>query len=114
MVPTTMRMEKRRHPRIVVTGMSIDVSDGIGCWSGTVNDVSRNGLRVSDLGSMLGKKTGTYTVVASKGWTHFKFRVKPRWEVVRAQIKTMGMEIAETPGKWTEYIQTLESVRKRS
>lgn len=114
MVPKTTRMEKRKHPRIVVTGMSIDVSDGIGSWSGTVNDVSRNGLCVSDLGSVLGKKTGTFTAVASKGGAYFKFRVKSRWEVVRAQHKTMGMEIAETSGKWAEYVQALESARKKS
>ncbi len=118
MAPKKTSMEKRKHPRIVVTDMSIDVSDGIGCWTGTVSDVSRNGLRVSELSSVLGKKIGTYTVVASKGGTHFKFRVKPRWEVVRAQNKTMGLEIAETPGKWAEYVQTLvqalESVRKKS
>ena len=111
MMQKTMRMEKRKHPRIVVTGMGVDVSDGIGCWSGTVSDVSRNGLCVSDLGLMLGKKTNTYTVVASKGLAHFKFRVKPRWEVVRAQNKIMGMEISETVGKWVEYVQALESVR---
>ena len=97
MIFKAIRMEKRKHPRIVVAGMSIDVSDGIGCWSGTVNDVSRNGLCVSDLGTVLGKKAGTYTVVASKGGAHFKFRARPRWEVVRAQNKTMGLEIAETP-----------------
>lgn len=100
--------EKRKHPRIVVVGMSIDVSDGIGCCSGVVSDISRNGLCVSDLGAVLGKRAATYTVVASQGANHFKFRVKPRWEVVRAQSKTMGVEIAEAPSAWAEYVQTLE------
>ncbi len=113
MMSKTARIEKRKYPRIVVTGMGIDVSDGIGCWSGTVSDVSRNGLCVSDLGLVLGKKTNTYTVVASKGLSHFKFRVKPRWEVVRARSKTMGVEISETPGKWVEYVQNLESVKSK-
>ena len=109
----TTRIEKRKHPRIAVTGMGIDVSDGIGSWSGTVSDVSLNGLCVSDLGLVLGKKTGTYTVVASRGLSHFKFRVKPRWEVVWTRSKTMGMEIFETPGKWVEYVQNLESVKSK-
>jgi hypothetical protein len=96
----------------MISGMDVDVSDGMGCWSGTVSDISRNGLCLHDLGSVLGKKTGAYTVVASTDGVFFKFRVKPRWEVATDQYKTMGVEIAEAPSRWMEYIRSLESAAK--
>lgn len=102
-------MDRRKYPRIEVSGMGVDVSDGMGCWSGTVRDVSRNGLCLNDLGVVLGKRTSAYTIVASAEGAHFKFKVRSRWETTSDQHKTMGVEIAEVPGRWMEFVRSLES-----
>ena len=59
-------MEKRKHSRMVVQGMSVDVSDGMGCCSGEVQDDSRLGMCLVDLAKRLGRDADTCTVVASK------------------------------------------------
>ena len=106
-------MEQRKHPRMVVYGMTIDVSDGIGCCSGVVCDVSRVGMCLADLARKFGKKTNTYTVVASKAGRNFKFRVRPRWEVAGRLHKKVGVEIYEAPRQWTEYVLSLESGQRK-
>ncbi len=105
-------MDKRKHQRIIVHGMSIDVSDGIGCCSGEVQDISRFGMCLVDLAKRLGRDTGAYTVVASKEGRNFKFRVRPRWEKAGRLSKKMGVEINDVPSQWTEYVMSLESEQK--
>lgn len=106
-------MEKRKNRRIVVCNMQIDISDGIGCCSGTVRDISRVGLCLADLAKRFGKNIGAYTVVASSGDHHFKFRVRPRWEHADRLSKRVGVEIHEPPRQWTEYVISLESKRPK-
>lgn len=102
-------MDKRKHSRIVVQGMSIDVSDGMGCCSGEVRDISRLGMCLVDLAKRLGRDTAAYTVVASKEGQNFKFRVRQRWEKAGRLTKDMGVEINEVSEQWTEYVMSLES-----
>ncbi len=92
-----------------IQGMHIDVSDGIGCCSGEVRDVSRLGMCVGGLAKRFGKNIDAYTIVASKEEKNFKFRVRPRWEVTGWLYKKVGVEIYEVPWQWTEYILSLEA-----
>ncbi|MDR2550090.1 MAG: hypothetical protein LBD10_07835 [Desulfobulbus sp.] len=100
--------EKRRHPRLAVRDMSIDVSDGMRCCSGIVQDVSQTGLCLADMTSRFGKHIDVYTVVATSGHRFFKFRVRPKWEEASGLNKRMGVEIKEPTGAWLEYVQSLE------
>ena len=104
-------MEQRKHPRIRINGMTIDVSDGIRCCAATVADVSQGGLCLSEMGRKFGKKFDRLTVVAVSGEQHFKFRVKPRWEMVGPWHKTIGVEIEQAPWQWTSFVQSLEDRR---
>lgn len=81
--------------------MRIDVSDGIGCCSGEVRDISRLGMCLVDLAKRVGRDTDAYTVVASKDGKHFKFRVRPRWQVAGQLNKKMGVEIHDVPTQRT-------------
>lgn len=89
-------------------GMSIDVSDGIGCCSGKVHDISRLGICLVNLAKRFGKNINTYTVVASNEGKNFKFRVRPRWEMAGRLNKKVGGEICDLPRQWTEYVMSLE------
>lgn len=106
-------MEKRKYPRIAVRNMQIDVSDGIGCCSGNVRNISRDGLCLSEVAKRFGKNFDALTVVASSENHHFKFRVRPKWEQAGAPNKQMGVEIHDPPLQWTEYVLSLESKAKR-
>lgn len=104
-------MDQRKYPRIRVRGMSIDVSDGIGCCSAAVTDVSRGGLCLADMALRFGSKIDRYTVVASSGDHHFKFQVKRCWERLGRWNKKIGVKIDEAPWQWTAYIMALEDRR---
>ena len=104
-------MDQRKNIRIRIRGMSIDVSDGIGCCSGAVADVSRSGLCLADMALRFGKKISKYTVVATNGDLHFKFQVKPRWEQIGRWSKKIGVEIDNVPWQWTAYVMALEEQR---
>jgi hypothetical protein len=106
-------MEKRKYTRIVVRDMQIDISDGIGCCSGTVRDISRVGLCLTDLAKRFGKNIDAYIVVASSEDHHFKFRVRPKWEQASRLSKRVGVEIHDPPSQWTEFVISLESKRKK-
>jgi hypothetical protein len=106
-------MEQRKNKRIVVRNMQIDISDGIGSCSGTVCDISRVGLCLADLAKRFGKNIGAYTVVASCGNHHFKFRVRPRWEQAGRLSKRVGVEIHDPPRQWIEYVISLESKKPK-
>jgi hypothetical protein len=101
-------MEKRKHPRIIIDDMTIDVSDGIGFCTGEVRDISRLGMCLVNLARRLGKNTDAYTVVASREGKHFKFRVRPKWVVNGPYDKKVGVEIDNVPAQWTEYVIALE------
>ncbi|MBM9615779.1 hypothetical protein JWJ90_16040 [Desulfobulbus rhabdoformis] len=92
--------------------MSIDVSDGMGCCSAAVSDISRGGLCLADMGKRFGKKTDKFTVVATSGEKHFKFQVKPRWIRLGQWNKRIGVEIDAPPAQWTAYIISLEHQRQ--
>jgi len=94
---------------MVVRGMSFDVSDGMRCCSGTVQDVSLTGLCLADMTRRFGKNIDVYAVVATSGRRCFKFRVRPKWEEVSGVSKRMGVEIKEPSRAWLEYVQSLES-----
>lgn len=106
-------MEKRKHTRIVVRNMQIDISDGIGCCSGTVRDISQLGLCLTDLAKRFGKNIDAYTVVASSEDRYFKFRVRPRWERTGGLNKRVGVEIHDPPRQWIEYVMALETRRQK-
>jgi len=93
--------------------MLIDVSDGIGFCTGTVQDVSRVGLCLTDLAKRFGQDMDTYTAVASSGSEYFKFRVRPRWEQAGSVSKRMGVEITEPSGPWMDFVSRLEAKSRK-
>jgi len=100
--------EQRKHQRVAVDGMSVDLSDGTGFCSGVVQDISQSGLCVADMTMRFGKNSGVFTVVAASGHRRFKLRVKPVWEESSGSTKRMGLEIREPSWAWLEYVWSLE------
>ncbi len=101
-------MDKRKHPRVKVDDVDIDISDGIGFCSGAATDISRFGMCLINLAKRLDKDAETYTVVASREGKNFKFKVRPKWEEVGRSSKKLGVEIDNAPRQWTEMVVSLE------
>ncbi len=105
-------MDKRKHPRIPIDDLNVDVSDGFGFFSGSASDISRFGLGLVNMAKRLGKDAEKFTVVVSGQGKDFKFKVFPRWEEVEGLTKRVGVEIANAPWEWTEFVMEREPVRE--
>jgi hypothetical protein len=101
-------MEKRRHPRITIKNLSVDVSDGHRFFSGIVSDISRVGFCMNDLPKNLDADTKKMTVVISGQGKRIKMTVKPRWSARDNLTKSVGAEILDVPWDWTEFVMDFE------
>ena len=79
-----------------------------------VLDDQAAGLCLFDLPARVGRKSASYTVVVSHGDRLFKFRVRPRWQTADRLYKRMGVEIADPPARWRDYVHALEPVARRN
>ena len=71
-------MEKRRHQRMAVNNLLVDISDGWRVFSGTVSDVSRFGLKISDILKKLNDRAKRLSLVVSGKGHNFKMKARPR------------------------------------
>lgn len=101
-------MDMRRHPRMAVDGLTVDLSDGKGFFVGTVSDLSRLGLMVENVPQRLDEKTPEYLVILSGRGMNFKMRTKSRWFAHPPLSKKIGMEILHAPWGWTEFVMRFE------
>jgi len=103
-------MEKRQHHRMTVSNLNVDISDGHGFFSGTVEDLSRIGLQLADIPKKLDEKAKTLSIVVSGKGQHFKMRAKPRWAQGTSFSKKVGLEIVNASWGWTEFVMKFEPV----
>jgi hypothetical protein len=106
-------MEKRRYQRMRIKDFTVDVSDGIGFFQGSVADVSRFGLRMIDLPKRINGDAKRMTVVISGKSANYKMKVRPRWQTQDGFTKLVGAEIMDTPWGWTEFVMELEPPREK-
>lgn len=103
-------MEKREHPRMEIPDLQADISDGKGFYTGTVKNISRFGLAISDIPRNIDKTSDIYSVILDGPGTHFKLLVRPVWDEDDGAGKTIGAQIENSPWTWTEYVMRQESV----
>jgi hypothetical protein len=103
-------MEKRKHPRIAMDNISVDVTDGVGAFRGLVSDISRFGVCLTDLPKKLNGRVNKMIVVVSAKSQHFKMSIKPRWYTDGGVTKSVGAEILNAPWGWTEFVMDFEPV----
>ena len=101
-------MDKRRHQRITLKNLSVDVYDGHRFFSGIVSDVSRFGFCINDLPKNLYEDVKKMTVVISGQGKHFKMTVKPRWSARDNLTKSVGAEILDAPWDWIDFVMDFE------
>ena len=102
------RMNKRKHPRITISHIEADISDGRGFYTGTVQDISRFGLSITNIPKRLDKDADIYSVILDGPGTHFKLLARPVWEQEDGLNKRIGAQIENSPWTWTEYVMRHE------
>jgi hypothetical protein len=100
-------MEKRRHQRMTINNLWADVSDGKGFYSGMVTDLSRFGLRLTDLPLRCDTSQRLSIVVSGQG-KNFKMLARPCWTKKDSTQKIVGVEIMNASWGWTEFVMSHE------
>ncbi len=103
-------MEKRKHQRIVIEDLAVDIADGYGFYQGLVVDISKSGICMTDLSQHLDGDVENMTVVVSGKGGCFKMNVKPRWYTHGGARKTIGVEVVNMPLGWAEFVDDVEPV----
>jgi hypothetical protein len=100
-------MERRRHQRVEIDNLSVDVADGSGFFKGLVSDVSKFGVCISDLSKQLNTDTDMTILVSGKGG-NFRMNVRPRWYSDGNTRKSVGLEIINFPKGWVQFVTDFE------
>lgn len=100
--------ESREHPRMNVLEMQADISDGNEFFSGTVQNISRFGLAISDIPDTLDRDADIYSIIIDGPGIHFKLLVRPVWEQLIDGCKTIGTVIENSPWTWTDFVMEKE------
>ncbi|MBU1568669.1 MAG: PilZ domain-containing protein [Proteobacteria bacterium] len=101
-------MNKRRHPRMAMTGMVADISDGKGFYTGTVHDISRFGLALEDIPVKINSHVDHLTIILDGWGAHFKLKLSPKWENVAGRQKLIGGLIELCSNDWTDFVMRFE------
>jgi hypothetical protein len=104
-------MDKRRHPRVPIRGLTADISDGKGFFTGTVTDISRNGMSLNDIHKKLDGSADILSVIVDGQGGHFRLLVKQKWETDAGVLKIIGGQIENSPWNWAEFVKRLEPDR---
>ena len=103
-------MQKREYPRLEVSRIQADVSDGKGFFTGSVKNISRFGLAITDIPLDLENTSDIYSIILDGPGTHFKLLVRPVWETDDGLSKTIGTRIENSPWTWTDYVMRQETL----
>lgn len=101
-------VEQRNHLRLAAIGMEIDISDRVGFSTGTVKDISRFGICISDIPRKLHTKDNCITAVVSSKEKRFKLLLRIQWERQEGLTMLTGTIIDNAPWEWTEMIMQME------
>lgn len=93
--------------------MDITLSDRVGFSSGTVKDVSRFGLCITDLPRALKPGNESIAAIVVTPDKRFRFTLRPQWEKQDGLTMAMGTTISSVPREWVELMCQLEAARYR-
>lgn len=102
--------DHRVMPRLPVDGVSAYVSDGINSWTGTVTDISRDGIRLTNPEAVSNRKIDRLGVLLNWNGKCFPIHVKPQWRMNSG--RNIGAKIVGGYWKWDEFEKP--SVRQRT
>lgn len=101
-------MNKRRHQRIEVQNLVANISDGVNSFSGTVSDVSRDGMQLTGIPHGVIKEAENLSILVTAKGRDFRMLVVPKWDSGSNSEKRMGLEILDVPLDWTVFVMNCE------
>ncbi|MFT5728456.1 MAG: hypothetical protein ACI8PB_002610 [Desulforhopalus sp.] len=101
-------LDKRKNSRIKTKDLTVDVSDGKRFFSGTADDISILGICLIDMAKKLGKDADKYTIIISGHGKSFRLEAHPKWETEEGLTKKIGVEIANVPRNWIEFVENFK------
>ncbi len=93
---------------MAVNNLYVDISDGQGFFSGTVEDLSLYGLKLDDVPKKLDEKASNLALIVSGEGKHFKMRARSRWADRKTFSKKVGLEIVNASSGWAEFVMQFE------
>lgn len=103
-----VKMNKRRHQRIEVQNVVANLADGVDFFSGTVKDVSRAGMLLTDIPKELHDLGKKFSIIVSAKGKDYKMLVVPKWISKNYPEKRMGLIILDAPLDWTLFVMNCE------
>jgi hypothetical protein len=99
--------ESVRHETI---GLMTNISDGKSTFVGVIEDVSRNGLRVSQVPANFDDTVDRCYSLVHGPHDNFAIALQPRWvrQTNRGMYKMIGFEIEAPPEKWTAFVEGMK------
>ncbi len=97
-------MDKRKHPRIKINNLCIDILDGEDPFQGSVSNISLSGMRINDVSKQLNLDSKQLSVVFSENKKYFRMTVNPRWYLKDKDNISIGVKILDSPWTWTDFI----------
>jgi hypothetical protein len=101
-------MEHRKHPRLNAPGIEVCIADRVGFSTGTIRDISRFGVCITDLPRQLQPANNSIIVVISTKEKQFRMHLKPQWEKQEGLTMATGTVIADVPWDWAKMIMQME------
>ena len=99
----------RKQDRVKLRGYIADISDGTVEYDAIVEDVSLEGLCLTDLSNKFVVEKKIYSAVVSGGVDadSFKLQVQPRWVRRHGYFVEVGFTIIRSPTKWKKFVRQL-------
>jgi hypothetical protein len=104
---TLLEENGRKHERHTTIGLMSNISDGKSTFVGVIQDISRNGLRISQVPANFDDTADRCCSVVNGLRDDFLISLQPRWSRLtnRGMYKMIGFEIKDPPGSWTSFIE---------
>ncbi len=101
-------MIKRRHQRVDVPNLVAHLSYGVSSFTGTVSNISRTGILLTDIPEEFDTRGEELSIIVSGKGKDFKLLVVPKWVSEDNSKKRMGMVIPNAPIDWTVFAMKYE------
>ncbi len=98
---------------MAIKNLFAEVNDGIGFSEGTVSNISRYGLCITDLPRFIHTDAKTMMLLIPMKEHYFRLFVKPKWFISENGTMTIGSEIMNTPWRWKDYVRNHEPLQER-
>ncbi len=96
--------DKRQHPRIRLNGATVHVTDGCFCTTAQIENVSPDGLCLCNLPEQLYRNAEHLTIFSNGNPAMPTLHIKPCWQAVGWNGKSIGAIILNTPETWRFFV----------